>query len=437
VIPAITTPAVQQPAAGVPQRAATDWFGHPRGLTILFLTETWEKFSYFGMRSILVYYMTKELLFEQSAASVIYGSYTAFVYFTPIVGGIIIDRYLGRTRAVIIGGLVMAVGHFLMTFESLFFVALATIALGNGLFLPGLPSQIADLYKKDDPRRKVAYNVYYVGINLGGFLAPLVCGTVGELYGWHWGFALAGVGMVVGLVIYISARRWLPARTQGPSATSEQVTPPAIPAPVAILAIIWTTVIVFRAAYAQIGNTIALWADSGVDRAVGQSVIPMTWFQSLNPLLVLALTPALLGYWARKEKRGQGTSSLRKMAAGAGIVAFSYVVLAVVTGSQASDGATVSWGWLFAFLFIITAGELCVLPIGLGLFGRLAPQKFSATFIAAWFLAAFGGNLCAGLLGSQWTALGPTNFFSLLAVIAVVSGICFWTLDAKLRRFES
>jgi len=187
------------------------WFGQPRGLTILFLTNMWEFFSYYGMRTLLVYYMTKHLLFAQEKSSFIYGSYTATAYFTPILGGIIADRWLGKRKAVIIGGSVMAIGHFLMAFEPLFYLALATIALGNGLFLPSLPSQINDLYRADDPRRWRAYNIYYVGLNIGGFLAPLICGTLGEMYGWHYGFGAAGVGMFAGLIIYVAGRNYLPA----------------------------------------------------------------------------------------------------------------------------------------------------------------------------------------------------------------------------------
>lgn len=166
-------------------RGDGNWLGQPRGLTILFLTQMWETFSYYGMRALLIYYMTKQLLFGQQQASLIYGLYTAMVYFTPIMGGVLSDHWLGRRRAVIIGGTIMALGHFLMASEGLFFFALAAIALGNGLFLPSLPSQIDGLYSKGDPRRGSAYNFYYVGINLGGLLAPLVCGTLGELYGWH------------------------------------------------------------------------------------------------------------------------------------------------------------------------------------------------------------------------------------------------------------
>src|SRR5256885_2020468 len=190
--------------------APSNWFGQPRGLTILFLTNMWEQFSYYGMRALLVYYMTSTLLFGQEKASSIYGFYTAFAYFTPIIGGTIADRWLGKRRAVIIGASVMAAGHFMMASQPLFYPALATIALGNGLFLPTLPSQINDLYETGDPRRPWAYNVYYVGVNVGAFLAPLVCGFLGETYGWHYGFSAAGVGMLSGLLIYLYGQSYLP-----------------------------------------------------------------------------------------------------------------------------------------------------------------------------------------------------------------------------------
>ncbi len=281
--------------------SAPTWFGQPRGLTILFLTEMWEQFSYYGMRALLVYYMTRQLMIGQEKASLIYGAYTATSFFTPIFGGIIADRWLGNRRAVIIGGTIMAIGHFLMTFDSLLYVALATIALGNGLFLPSLPSQINDLYEHHDPRRARAYNIYYVGINLGGFLAPLVCGTLGEFYGWHWGFAAAGVGMFLGLIVYSAAASTcrsfnaLQLRRHRSTSTTSKGT-------VLLLVGIGVAVTVFRGAYEQVGNTVALWAETGVDRQVGAAVVPMTWFQALNPLLVFLMTPLLLARWRKRDR---------------------------------------------------------------------------------------------------------------------------------------
>lgn len=410
------------------------WFGQPRGLTILFLTNMWELFSYYGMRTLLVYYMTKQLLFAQEKASLIYGTYTAMAYFTPILGGAIADRWLGKRNAVVLGGSIMALGHFAMAFEPLFYAGLATIALGNGLFLPSLPSQINDLYRADDPRRGRAYNVYYVGVNIGGFMAPLICGTLGEVYGWHYGFGAAGIGMFAGLLIYLFGRRYLPAE----SARGRAGAGAASSGGGGKYAVWWLLLgvgiaaTIFRGAYEQIGNTLALWIDSGVDRSWGGFVIPMTWFQSLNPLLVIAMTPLLLAHWRRRADAGRDTSPALRMAIGALIVACAYVLLATVAG--AADGARVGWAWLLAFFVILTIGELYILPTGLGLFARLAPPRLGATTVASWFLAIFTGSLLAGLVGSLWTKLAHAGFFLLLAGLAALAALLLWRLDRPIRQ---
>jgi proton-dependent oligopeptide transporter, POT family len=408
------------------------WFGHPRGLTILFLTNMWEQFSYYGMRAILVYYMTKQLLLEQGSASVIYGIYTGCAYLTPLLGGLIADRVLGKKRAIIIGGSVMALGHFMMTLEPLFYVALATIAIGNGLFLPSLPSQIRDLYPRADPRAGRAYNVYYVGVNIGGFLAMLVCGALGETLGWHWGFGAAGVGMVIGLVIYLCGQRYLPAaqmqspRTAQPAAPRDNLTRDTL----LLLFGLGVAVAVFRSAYEQVGNTVALWADTGVDKMAGQFSIPMTWFISLNPLCVMLITPLLLAWWRRREAAGLDPVPSRRMAAGALIVGASYLFLAALC----SGGAAVHWHWFALFWVVLTFGELFILPTGIGLFARLAPQRLGATTVASWFLATFAGNLAAGLVGTLWTRMSPPAFFVLLAAICACSAIGLRLMDAGARR---
>ncbi|MDY0962611.1 peptide MFS transporter [Massilia sp. CFBP9026] len=410
------------------------WFGHPRGLTILFLTNMWEQFSYYGMRALLVYFMTKELLLAQTQASFIYGAYTAAAYFTPILGGVLADRWLGKRRAIIIGASIMAAGHFMMTFDTLFYVALATIALGNGLFLPSLPSQVGDLYKHGDARRGWAFNVYYVGVNIGGFLAPLICGTVGELYGWHYGFGLAGIGMLLGLVVYVAGQRYLPPETLRTQAAGA-------PAPrglgretVLVLVGIGLAVTVFRAAYEQVGNTVALWADSGVDRTLGDWTIPMTWFQSLNPLFVMLLTPPLLAYWHRRAASGVDQAPLRRMACGALIVAGAYLVLA--TAGWRADGAATGWIWLVLFFLVLTIGELFILPTGLGLFARLAPRHLGSTTVAAWFLVTFAGSLSAGLVGSLWSRFEPGAFFALLAALAALSAGLLWRLNGPMQHAD-
>lgn len=412
------------------------WFGQPRGLTILFLTNMWELFSYYGMRTLLVYYMTKQLLFAQEKASFIYGTYTALAYFTPIIGGVIADRWLGKRNAVILGGTIMAFGHFVMAFEPMFYLALATIALGNGLFLPSLPSQINDLYAADDPRRGRAYNVYYVGLNIGGFLAPLVCGTLGELYGWHYGFGAAGIGMFLGLMIYVFGRRYLP-----PEPSRVLLAPVADAQARAggehahrvwwLLLGVGIAATIFRGAYEQVGNTLPLLIDTGVDRVVAGFTIPMTWFQSLNPLLVISMTPLLLLHWRRRADAGHDTSPALKMAIGALIVAAAYVLLAALTAS--SGESRIGWGWLVAFFVVLTLGELYILPTGLGLFAKLAPPRLGATTVASWFLAVFSGSLLAGLVGTLWSKTGHAGFFLLLAGLAVVAALLLWRLDRPIR----
>ena len=419
-------------------KSSQTWFGQPRGLTILFLTEMWEIFSYYGMRALLVYYMTKELLIGQASSSFIYGIYTASAYFTPILGGMIADRWLGKRRAVILGGSIMTLGHFMMTMPALFYPALATIALGNGLFLPSLPSQISGLYRPGDPRLARAYNVYYVGINIGGFLAPLICGTLGEFYGWHWGFGAAGIGMLAGLVIYTLGGSYLPDEARVIGATAPAPMPGQASGQRAtwmLLLGVGIAVTVFRGAYEQIGNTMALWADVGIDRRTALTVIPMTWFQSLNPLLVILMTPPLLAYWRRRAAAGRPGAAMPRMALGAFIVAVAYLLLAGV--ASATDHSRASWLWLVLFFVVFTLGELYILPTGLGLFARLAPAGLGATTLAAWFLATFSGSLAAGAVGALWTRVSHAEFFALLGLVAAVAGALLLALDRPARRVEA
>lgn len=408
-------------------------FGHPPGLAVLALTQMWEVFSFYGMRALLVYYMTKQLLIDQERASLVYGLYSAFVYFTPILGGPIADRWLGRRRAVILGGAIMALGHFMMASENLLYPALATIVIGNGLFLPNLPSQILGLYRSDDPRRGSAFNIYYVGINVGGFLSPLVCGFLGETYGWHYGFTAAGIGMAVGLTTYVLGTRHLPPETPRAVVGAAADRGYSRQALILLLAVA-LAVVVFRIAYEQTGNTVALWADSSVDREVspGGWAIPMTWFQSINPLLVVVMTPFLVAHWTAIARVGREPAPLQKMALGAAIVAGAFL-LAAALAAYAGAGR-IGWLWLAAFFVVLTVGELYILPIGMALFGRLAPPRAVGTTVATWFLASFAGNLCAGVVGMLWSRIGHAPFFVLSAAAAATAAGILWALNGMERR---
>jgi POT family proton-dependent oligopeptide transporter len=411
---------------------SSTWFGQPRGLTILFLTEMWEKFSFFGMRALLVYYMVKHLHFPQGYASLVYGTYAAGVYLTPILGGYVSDRWLGKRRAIVIGSITMAIGHFLMAFEPLLYVALVTIAIGNGLFLPNLPSQVGQLYERNDPRRQSAYSVYYLGVNLGAFFAPLVCGTLGELYGWHYGFGAAGIGMCVGLAIYLAGSRYLPRDgvPESPEPSKDEVVEEA--APWGLLLLTALAVIVFRTSYEQSGNAMALWIDTGVDRSFAGLEIPATWFQSLNPLFVFALTPLVVAYWNRDKKpREYRQRALFKMSLGAFGVALSYLLLGAII--SLAGASLVHWGIVVAFFLLYTLAEIYILPIGLSLFATLSPARFTATTIAAWFLASFAGNLVSGYVGTWWSEMSPAAFFGAMGVIALASGVALLALGTLHR----
>ncbi len=421
-------------SAMLPLDTGTKWFGQPKGLAVLFLTEMWEKFSFFGMRALQVYYMMKQLHFSQADASLIYGIYAGGVYLTPIFGGLLADRWLGRRRAIVAGGTLMALGHFSLASEALFFPALVLIAVGNGLFLPNLPSQVGDLYEKDDPRRGGAFNIYYVGVNLGALLAPLVCGTLGELYGWHVGFGAAGAGMCLGLAIYLLGSGHLPPdgkRAGKPLSGPSTETSHGRFLPLVLVAL---AVVVFRSAYEQSGNALAVWAETSVDWSLGQFTIPVTWMQSLNPLFVFLLTPLVVGGWRRAAVRGEEASPLVKMAMGAAGLALSYLLLALL--STVHQGSLMSPLWVVAFFLLYTLGELYILPVGLGLFARLAPRRMGATVIAAWFLASFAGNLLAGVVGRSWQFLGSTLFFAVLAMIAAAAALALIAITPLMRRLE-
>jgi POT family proton-dependent oligopeptide transporter len=361
-------------------------------------------------------------MIAQERSSLIYGGYAAAVYLTPIFGGVIADRLIGKRNAVVAGALLMAAGHFMMAFEGLFFPALAAIAIGNGFFLPSLSSQINSLYARGDPRLASAYNVYYVGINLGAFLAPFVCGTLGETYGWHWGFAAAGVGMLIALATYLAGMRYLPREPRRTRAPGVRAIGADNRRRFLFLFGVMAVVIVFRGAYEQNGNTIALWTDVGVDRHVtGGWSIPLTWFQALNPFVIFLLTPLLVSHWTRLGRRGREPSSLNKMVTGAVLVGLSFALIAVVSAWSGAHHVRSSWLWLSLFFVVLTAGELFILPVGLGLFGRLAPEGFEATAIAIWFFAGFAGNLLAGGLGVLWSSLSQSLFFAVIAAVAMVS----------------
>jgi POT family proton-dependent oligopeptide transporter len=389
----------------------------------------WAEFSFFGLQALLVYYMTKQLGFAQAKSSLIYGAYGAAAFFSPFFGGLIADRWLGRTRSVIIGGAMMMFGHFAMAFEGLLFPALALVALGNGLFIPPLAIQVGSLYAEDDPRKAYAYSAYYMGINLGGLLAPLVCGTLGELYGWHWGFTAAGVGMAIGLAIYCSFLPLLPPEPAHlKAAANDTGAVRVIREHVTILLLMVAMVVLFRVGYEQSGNVIALWVRDFTDRSIAfgglRLTIPATWFQSINPLLIILGTPVLIRFWRRRKAKETVAHLLRRMAIGCLIATAAMAVMVFAAVASGSEGARVSSLWVFLYFLLLTLGELFVIPVGLTLVESLAPVRFASMAMGGWYIAKFLGSLLAGVMGAYWLVIAPTTFFLLGALSTLIASLC-------------
>jgi proton-dependent oligopeptide transporter, POT family len=441
-----------------------DLFGHPRALTFLFATEMWERFSYYGMRALLVLYMVKYLLLPgqaenviglgalkqmyeamfgplgvQAFSSQIYGLYTGLVYLTPVFGGLLADRVLGQHRTILLGAALMAIGHFIMAFESLFLVALTLLILGNGAFKPNMSAQVGGLYAPGDRRRDRAYSIFYVGINLGAFLAPLVCGTLGEELGWHYGFTAAGVGMTLALVIYLCAIPTLP-----PDELHQAIATGTEHAPltrsewrgILALLVLFIPTALFWAVYEQQGNTIALWADDHTDRFINLLVwrgeIPVTWFQAFNPFLIFAFTPLLVAWWARQAARGAEPSTVTKMALGCFGVALANLIMIGAVWEAAGDEA--SWLWLLGYFVVITVGELYLSPIGLSLVSKVAPARMVSMLMGLWLATSFTGNLLAGWLGSFWSGMDKGTFFLMMAGIAAFAGAVIFAFNRPVER---
>jgi proton-dependent oligopeptide transporter, POT family len=413
----------------------------------------WERFSYYGMRALLVLYMVKYLfdpgraesvfgyttmksaleflvgpLEVQSLSSYIYGFYTGLVYLTPVIGGLLADRVIGQRRTVVIGAVLMATGQFMMTFESLFFLALLTLILGNGAFKPNISTQVGGLYAPGDRRRDRAYSIFYVGINVGAFLAPLVSGTLGEKLGWRYGFAAAGVGMLISLAVYLYAMPMLPMDELHKSSIDRLDKRPLDRSEwraIGALIVLFLPVTLFWATYEQQGNTIMLWAADHTDRSINllfwAGEIPTTWFQAFNPFMIFAFTPFIIALWAWQEKRGLEPSTVTKMTLGCFVVALSYLIMTIAAWRAPGDKA--NWLWLFAFFVVVTIGELYLSPIGLSLVSKVAPTRMLSLMMGLWLATSFIGNLIAGWLGGLWSGMDSATFFLMIAAIAAAAGV--------------
>ena len=451
------------------------WFGHPIGLFVLFFTEMWERFSFYGMRALLVLYMTQYLIdaingglhvygfgavrgfFEalhgplatQQLSTHIYGFYVGFVYFTPFFGGILADRWLGQRKAVWVGGAFFILGHFLMAFESMLFIALGLLCIGNGFFKPNISTQVGSLYPPGDARRDSAFTTFYMGINLGAVIAPLVCGTLGQKIGWHYGFTAAGVGMCIGMIIYFFGQKYLaPDRKELQAAGKEKKDEPLTKQDwMSILAL--TTIcalsVVFWAVYEQQGNSMQIFADSRGDWTIGSWTMPSSWFQSLNPAFILLLIPVLNIYWKWKAAKGKAASSISKMAFGSIVVGLSFLVL--IWGDTGNVADKIHFLWFVLMIFVLTIGEIYLSPIGLSLITKVSPAKTVGMMMGVWFMSSFFGGILSGILGSKMPVmdqagnitqtagtLSMSNFFYMLTLLGIATGIAIWSLSKPLKK---
>jgi proton-dependent oligopeptide transporter, POT family len=450
----------------IARAASADFLGHPRGLAVLFATEAWERFSYFGNAALLVLYMVTYLLeparfetalglgevkaaFElvvgklepQPFASQLFGLYSGLAYSMPILGGLVADRLLGQRRTVIIGGVLMAIGHFMMAFETLFLFALVALILGIGAFKPNISTQVGALYAPGDRRRDRAYSIFYVGINIGAVAAPLVCGALAARYGFHYGFAAAGLGMLVSLGIYLYGSRTLPADERPrASAAVDEKKPLARDERRAVFVLVGICALVtfFWAAYDQQGNTIVLWAEHFTDRSIDlliwQGEIPSPWFLALNPLMILVLTPFIVRLWRRQGARGTEPAPVSKMAFGCFCVALANLVMAAAAWASAGKASPL---WLVGYFVLATVGELYLAPVGLALISKVAPARMLSLMMGVWFAATLPADILAGFLGGFWSRMAKPDFFLMIAAIPAAAGAAMWLFQRSVVSNEN
>ena len=411
--------------------ADAGWFGHPRGLSTLFFTEMWERFSYYGMRGFLILYMTKALGFTDPHAGAVYGNYVGSVWLAAIFGGVIADRWLGHYRSVLLGGIVIALGHFTLALHALpfFYAGLSLIVLGTGLLKPNVSTLVGSLYEQGDERRDAGFSIFYMGINLGALLGPLVAGKLAEAVDWHLGFACAGVGMTLGLVQYVLGRRRLEpaierlAARPAPAAVSPGLAPGVSHG--GFTAADWkrmTAVVVFFAfaslfwgAYEQAGSTLALFADRYVHLELLGVTLYASWFVSVQAAFVILLSPAFAWLWVKLGPRQP--SSPAKFALALLFVGLAFVLL-MPAGAIAQGGVRISPLWLVAVYFIEELGELCLSPVGLSVVTKLAPKQVVGLMMGVFFLSNALGNKLAG-----WSAgfISTTPLPTLFGVTAAVT----------------
>jgi len=424
------------------------FFGHPRGLATLFFTEMWERFSYYGMRGFLILYMTKALAFTDTQASNAYTMYVSSVWLTPILGGLIADAWLGQYRSVLLGGIIIALGHFTLAFHGLPFLyaGLALIVIGTGLLKPNISTLVGGLYEPGDERRDAGFSLFYMGINLGAFLGPIVAGRIAEGIDWHLGFACAGFGMILGLTQYVLGRRHLqPAveriaaqkaarRAADATAAGGQGGRSPLTADdwrrISAVFVLFIFASLFWGAYEQAGSTLTLFADRYVHLELLGLRLYASWFVSVQAAFVILLSPLFAWLWVRLGPRQP--SSPAKFAIALLFVGLAFLLL-IPAGSLAQQGIKVSPLWLIAAYFIQELGELCLSPVGLSLVTKVAPVKLVSFVMGIFFLSNFLGNLLAGWSARFVSTVPLVTLFGVTAAVTIGAGLVLFLLLRPVR----
>ena len=421
------------------------FFGHPRGLATLFFTEMWERFSYYGMRGFLILYMTKALGFTDQHAGLAYGNYVSSVWLTPIIGGFIADRWLGQYRSVLIGGIIIALGHFTLAFHPLPFLyaGLTLIVLGTGLLKPNISTLVGSLYEPGDERRDAGFSIFYMGINLGAFLGPLIAGKLAQGVDWHLGFACAGVGMVFGVIQYVLGRGRLQpgierleaqrrARLAAQTSTGTRQAPLTADdwRRISAVVVLFVFASLFWGAYEQAGSTLNLFADRYVHLEFLGITLYASWFVSIQAAFVILLSPIFAWLWVKLGPRQP--SSPAKFALALFFVGLAFVLL-LPAGSLAQSGVKVSPLWLVGAYFIQELGELCLSPVGLSLVTKLAPVRFVSLVMGIFFLSNAAGNWLAGWSARFISTVPLITLFGVTAAVTVGAGVVLFLLLRPVR----
>ena len=424
-------------------------FGHPVGLYVLFFTEMWERFSYYGMRAILVLYLVATTTGENAGlgwtngdALSLYGTYTMLVYVMSIPGGWIADKFLGQKKSVLYGGILLVAGHSILAIEEMwaFYSGLGLIIAGVGMLKPNISTMVGGLYKQGDIRRDKGFTIFYIGINVGAFLSSLIVGYVGEVYGWHYGFGLAGIGMAAGLIQYVVGQKHLKHVGNFLGASENQAEKEAMNKPltkiekdrIVVLFISFLLVIVFWGAFEQAGGLMNIYAMDNTNRMLMGWEVPASWFQSLNAMFIIFLGTGVAAYWASRKLKGKLSTSLFKMILGLIIMGTGFFFMSAASAEFESTGSSAMYWLVLAYLFH-TVGELCISPVALSYITKLAPLKYASLMMGVYFAMTGFGNKLAGLLGESASELGEFTVFTGIAVFCVVFGLLVMLFRKKLE----